>query len=1108
MTVGVRDCVVFLSGRREAFTDLRRGRYADQPVLSEKFAPFQGGNLRVDRTEENPSGRRRWPPPRGRSWSVPRRRAGARIAISPGLSALINGSTTKTTIGGRKYAALPTVEIASHRCRLLRAKQKTIALLEWGEETPFAQASSLLQKIREAGERTNITARTISVDAMVIGWDRGEVADRLGCLKASEQHEPQAGQTPALTHPVKALQTGLSRGRMRGELRRSRARPAAQTMGLKKPKIIIDKYIRHIHRSCEEAIPKLGGLDPKTQEAHNITGPQIYTDGSKIEGKVGAAVTWWENGEESKYSTFGLEPHNTVFQSEMYALFRAVKMARESRVASVSILSDSRSSLDLLRSPSGTSSDQHSVGYQRHAHPAVSGGCRTRYTRPKTARSCSVHEQRNRKTGHKLLCGLKSSMSSRPHFTRPRRPDQREHHQGEHERQQVRCPATSVRFKGKTVALLEWSEETPFAQANRLLQKIGEAEELAPRTISVDAMAVGWERGDVADRYGCLKASEHHEVIVYEDRGETLSYLRTPRDPTTTGGMSPATGPTIPSGSERAQQKAAAEKAAKEQAKTTSPENRAQQKSRLKAIGNFLNALLPSTSHNSSTTKQESALKRFFKKSREEPKKPAPVPTRADKGHVSPPTLAVNSGVTDMWSVTPDGTEGLLGVLLKEAGAAVYDNATSQVIAGEMTGSYMAAYSATSGFVALDQEESERTGTARFKTPKGDSIVVTAKCTRIMLEDRILEMAQAISGTAEPPALQGSWAVPKIQWVNGVPGCGKTTWVVSHFNEEEDMVATTTTEAAKDLREKLAHRLGQRARTRVRTMASILSNGFRPHDKCHRIIVDEALMNHFGAIVMAARLSGASEVVLVGDVNQLPFLDRENLFQLNYTRPNVVAAITHELSCTHRNPMDVAYTLGEIYPGIYSSRTTQSRVHSLRSAESVRASSLARGSEVSDLVLDTARAFASGPSDRGRGSSPSPSPLDPFMGGGRWRYPPFFCARKIQDAILDTVTNIYNGKLDFHLISPKQLRTELSSIAAHIPKDTALPVNHLNLKDLYNLIKVRAKYYIPRILNHDMIHMKVISSFAAINLRKDSYVTFAEAELQSYYYLKNKYYYF
>ncbi|KAF9406252.1 hypothetical protein HW555_013311, partial [Spodoptera exigua] len=839
-------------------------------------------------------------------------------------------------------------------------------------------------------------------------------------------------------------------------------------------------------------------------------------------GKRGAAVTWWENGEESKYSTFGLEPHNTVFQSEMYALFRAVKMARESRVASVSILSDSRSSLDLLRSPSVThhlalqmkgfvreireeGREYRAVtkvffpdalaakrtlreenltplhiqiltghggfsAYLHRFHLKSSPACvcdpdcdetvwhlllecpRFQHDRMELEQKIDIQlsqstlhvvmEKQKTRTPFLAFASKVASVAVRANKTQnglPSVPTTQRTRQNTavtshttttlqpthpHAEQQPTVPAVPlpaaapavtsiqsatnanampipqflagaargtpclrlrgvalfmnreteklgisfcvgssragarvhispglaalingsttkasmkgskyaalpqvvidthrcrlVRFKGKTVALLEWSEETPFAQANRLLQKIGEAEELAPRTISVDAMAVGWERGDVADRYGCLKASEHHEVIVYEDRGETLSYLRTPRDPTTTttGGMSPATGPTTPSGSERAQQKAAAEKAAKEQAKTTSPENRAQQKSRLKAIGNFLNALLPSTSHNSSTTKQESALKRFFKKSREEPKKPAPVPTRADKGHVSPPTLAVNSGVTDhmksafleyvavvratkevhlmtcrkIMLTFQRGTEGLLGVLLKEAGAAVYDNATSQ-------------------------EESERTGTARFETPKGDSIVVTAKCTRIMLEDRILEMAQAISGTAEPPALQGGWAVPKYS---------------GHFNEEEDVVATTTTEAAKDLREKLAHRLGQRTRTRVRTMASILSNGFRAHDKCHRIIVDEALMNHFGAIVMAARLSGASEVVLVGDVNQLPFLDRENLFQLNYTRPNVVAAITHELSCTHRNPMDVAYTLGEIYPGIYSSRTTQSRVHSLR----------------------------------------------------------------------------------------------------------------------------------------------------------------------------------
>lgn len=99
---------------------------------------------------------------------------------------------------------------------------------------------------------------------------------------------------------------------------------------------------------------RLEDMTPETLETHQVIGPQIYTDGSKIEGKVGAALTWWESGKESKSSTFGLASHNTVFQSEMYALFRAVRMARESRVASVCILSDSRSSLDLLRKPSVT----------------------------------------------------------------------------------------------------------------------------------------------------------------------------------------------------------------------------------------------------------------------------------------------------------------------------------------------------------------------------------------------------------------------------------------------------------------------------------------------------------------------------------------------------------------------------------------------------------------------------------------------------------------------------------------------------------------------------------------------------------------------------------
>ncbi|GBP79450.1 hypothetical protein EVAR_48913_1 [Eumeta japonica] len=51
-----------------------------------------------------------------------------------------------------------------------------------------------------------------------------------------------------------------------------------------------------------------------------IVGPQIYTDGSKINGRVGAAITWWTNDKESEYQTLSLHPSCSVYQAAMYAL--------------------------------------------------------------------------------------------------------------------------------------------------------------------------------------------------------------------------------------------------------------------------------------------------------------------------------------------------------------------------------------------------------------------------------------------------------------------------------------------------------------------------------------------------------------------------------------------------------------------------------------------------------------------------------------------------------------------------------------------------------------------------------------------------------------------
>ncbi|GBP96803.1 RNA replication protein, partial [Eumeta japonica] len=102
-------------------------------------------------------------------------------------------------------------------------------------------------------------------------------------------------------------------------------------------------------------------------------------------------------------------------------------------------------------------------------------------------------------------------------------------------------------------------------------------------------------------------------------------------------------------------------------------------------------------------------------------------------------------------------------------------------------------------------------------------------------------------------------------------------------------------------------------------MASILVNGFKEHTH-NRLLIDEAMMNHFGAIITAALLAKAKELLLIGDINQIPHIDRHNVFPMSYEKPNAVAKVSRELLRSYRNPMDVAYALNEIYSGIYSTQ--------------------------------------------------------------------------------------------------------------------------------------------------------------------------------------------
>ncbi|GBP96827.1 Putative 115 kDa protein in type-1 retrotransposable element R1DM [Eumeta japonica] len=140
-----------------------------------------------------------------------------------------------------------------------------------------------------------------------------------------------------------------------------RVREAAWLYEVKRGKDLGDTFVdRELERPVyfgdllhPARVPEIGyesveNLDSQTVDRLAVVGPQIYTDGSRIEGKVGAALTEWRDGEETWCSTLRLDPFCTVFQAEMVALQRAIRRVKNGREGLVNIFSDSKSSLEVL----------------------------------------------------------------------------------------------------------------------------------------------------------------------------------------------------------------------------------------------------------------------------------------------------------------------------------------------------------------------------------------------------------------------------------------------------------------------------------------------------------------------------------------------------------------------------------------------------------------------------------------------------------------------------------------------------------------------------------------------------------------------------------------
>ncbi|XP_063897101.1 uncharacterized protein LOC126053517 [Helicoverpa armigera] len=75
---------------------------------------------------------------------------------------------------------------------------------------------------------------------------------------------------------------------------------------------------------------------------------RIFTDGSKIQGKVGAALSLWDSTTETKALKLTLPSYCTVYQAELLALQKAATEALKRRENTFGIFSDSMAALQTV----------------------------------------------------------------------------------------------------------------------------------------------------------------------------------------------------------------------------------------------------------------------------------------------------------------------------------------------------------------------------------------------------------------------------------------------------------------------------------------------------------------------------------------------------------------------------------------------------------------------------------------------------------------------------------------------------------------------------------------------------------------------------------------
>ncbi|CAG9134447.1 unnamed protein product [Plutella xylostella] len=125
--------------------------------------------------------------------------------------------------------------------------------------------------------------------------------------------------------------------------------------------------------------------------------------------------------------------------------------------------------------------------------------------------------------------------------------------------------------------------------------------------------------------------------------------------------------------------------------------------------------------------------------------------------------------------------------------------------------------------------------------------------------------------------------------------------------------------------------------------------------------------------------------------------------------------------------------------------------------------------------------------------------------------------RRVQENLINTITDLTHGHLDAHLLPPEQLEEQMKVIYSHLPEDLTVPTDKHDYRDLYKLMKIHVEvgksyliievriplvsketYELDKIISlpHQSYIIETITPYIAFNLRRDQLILLSESEVK------------